>query len=77
MENPERGTPLVKGILHASAFTSTTTRGGKDMRPSSPGLFFKPLEPLLEEPLSPLRDYFSSGVQPLGYLLVLHPLSCV
>ena len=54
IENLDSGTPRRCGSSHASAFTSTTTSGGKDARLPAPGSLLKAWYPFLEEPLAPL-----------------------
>jgi hypothetical protein len=72
----DKGTPVVAGSSHASAFTSITTSGGKNPGAPRAVSIIEPRHPLVKESLSPKADHFASGIQPLGDFMVAQPFVC-
>ncbi len=70
----DRGTSRREGSSQARALTATTTSGGKDRWSAASGALLQAGEPLLEEPLAPLRDDLAPGVQTSGDLVVVQAL---
>jgi hypothetical protein len=70
----DKGTPVVAGSSQASAFTSSTTSGGKN--PGAPGAvsIIEPRHPLVEESLSPEIDHFAPRIKSFGDFIVSQPL---
>jgi len=69
----DKGTPVVAGSSHASAFTSITTSGGKNPGAPRAVSVIEPRHPLVEESLSPETDHFAPGIQPFGDFIVTQP----
>jgi len=72
----DKGTPVVAGSSHASAFTSITTSGGEDPGAPRAVSIIEPRHSLVEESLSPETDHFASGIQPLGDFIVAQSFVC-
>lgn len=70
----ESGTPLSLGSSHASAFTSTSTRGGKDGRTSPPRPILKSGKALLIEAFPPLRDNLARQIELTCDLVIVNAL---
>jgi hypothetical protein len=56
------------------AFTSTTTPGGKERRPTGTGTALQAFQTLLEEPFSPLAHNLSGKIEALPDRQVLQAL---
>jgi hypothetical protein len=67
----ESGTRLSLGSSHASAFTSTSTRGGKDGRTSPPWPILKSGKAFLVKAFSPLRDDLARQIELVCNLVIV------
>src|SRR4030042_896503 len=72
--NREKGSPTSLGSSQARAFTSTTTSGGKKIRPTPARAFLQAAQALLAEPFPPLADDLPGQIQTCGDLLVFQAL---
>jgi hypothetical protein len=72
-DHRESGTPQRCGNSHASAFTATTTPGGKAGWAPAAGLLGEPREAPEAEALAPLADDLSRGVEASRDGVIGHP----
>ena len=70
----DNGRPLSWGSSHASAFTATTTLGGKAGRTPAACQLFEACETVLEISLTPFADDLSRRVQASSDLVITQPL---
>jgi hypothetical protein len=66
IEKRESGLPWTVGSSQASAFTSTTTLGGKARRGAATCLLFESRQALFMEALTPLADDLPRRIEPRG-----------
>jgi hypothetical protein len=71
--NRENGNPCSYGSSQARALTSTTTPGGKKIRPARPRAALQAAQPLLAKPFSPLADDLPRQIQAGSDLGVFQP----
>jgi hypothetical protein len=72
--NREKGSPVSLGSSHARALTSTTTSGGKKIRPTPTRTTLQSTQALLAKSFPPFADDLPGQIQACGDLGVLQAL---